>query len=183
MSQSPLPPHIRFQHHTLMYAATMSRRLASQAADADPVLPLRAENAPPSRSRASTKVADFLKIRTDFATRLRDRGYPGGWLRAVCEEIQYKVERPKALISAKAKTSDDDRELHVLKLTHNPTWEEIDLQPCWRELDGAWDELGAGYPKFRFLASFKKPASLGDRLNTVNRDTLEDYHRRLAENV
>ncbi|KAJ7504728.1 hypothetical protein B0H11DRAFT_2221466 [Mycena galericulata] len=55
-SQSPLPPHIRFQHHMPMYAATMSRRIASQAADADPVLPLRAENAPPSRSRASTKV-------------------------------------------------------------------------------------------------------------------------------
>ncbi|KAJ7711549.1 hypothetical protein B0H16DRAFT_1249645, partial [Mycena metata] len=133
--------------------------------------------------RLCSSEVDFLQIRTDFVKRLRDRGYPGRWLRAVFEEIRYKVERPHALKSAESKNSDDDCDLHVLKLTHNPTWEGIDLQPCWRELDGAWNELGAGYPKFKFLASFKKPASLGDRLNVVNRDTLEAYHRRLAENV
>ncbi|KAJ7186465.1 hypothetical protein C8R46DRAFT_861080, partial [Mycena filopes] len=133
--------------------------------------------------RLCSNEVDFLKIRTDFVKRLRDRGYPGKWLRSVLEEIQYRVQRPKALQSAELKSSDDDCDLHVLKLTHNPTWDGINLQPGWRELDDAWNELGAGYPKFKFLASFKKPASLGDRLNVVNRDTLEAYHRRLAENV
>jgi hypothetical protein len=133
--------------------------------------------------RLCSNEVDSLKIRTDFVKRLRDRGYPGKWLRSVIDEIQYKVERPRALKSTEPKNLDDDCDLHVLKLTHNPTWDGIDLQPVWRELGDAWNELGAGYPKFRFLASFKKPVSLGDRLNKVNRDTLEAYHEQLAENV
>ncbi|KAJ7460766.1 hypothetical protein FB451DRAFT_1371619 [Mycena latifolia] len=101
-----------------------------------------------------------------------------------CLPIQYKAERPKALKSPPPKgTADDGQELHVLKLTHNPVWDEIDLSPIWRELDEAWRGLEAGYPEYKFLASFKKPVSLGDRFNKNNCDMIETYHTRLVLNV
>ncbi|KAJ7076043.1 hypothetical protein B0H15DRAFT_791142, partial [Mycena belliarum] len=133
--------------------------------------------------RICSNELDFVRIRNDFASRLRERGYPGLWLRRIFDEIQYKAERPTALKSSAPKGSDNGPDLHVLKLTHNPVWDEIDLHPVWRDLDKAWRELEAGYPEFKFLASFKKPVALGDRFNKNNRDTLGAYHKRLAPNV
>ncbi|KAJ7733883.1 hypothetical protein B0H14DRAFT_3517257 [Mycena olivaceomarginata] len=122
--------------------------------------------------RICSKESDFTNIQKDFLVRLRERGYPGRWLEGVFEEIRYKVERPTVLKPNTADTDIEDPALHVLKLTHNPVWDDIDLNPFWRELAETWTELEAGYPEFRFMASFKKPTALGDRLNTTNRDTL-----------
>jgi hypothetical protein len=130
-----------------------------------------------------SKESDFANIRRDFLVRLRERGYPGRWLEGIFEEIRYKVERPTALKPNTADTDIEDPALHVLKLTHNPIWDDIDLNPFWRELAETWTELEAGYPEFRFMASFKKPTALGDRLNTTNRDTLSTYHASIATTV
>ena len=61
----------------------------------------------------------------------------------------------------------------VLKVTSNPTWDEMDFSPLWCELDNAWRVSGNGYSKYRFMASFQKPASLGDRFNVSNRNVLD----------
>ncbi|KAJ7291689.1 hypothetical protein C8J57DRAFT_1044376 [Mycena rebaudengoi] len=126
--------------------------------------------------RTCSSEADFAKIRTEFAIRLNPRGYPGRWLRNVFEEINYKAERFKALKPSEPKHSEGGPEIHVLKLTHNPIWDDINLSPIWRDLGDAWTKFGEGYPEFHFMASYKKPASLGDRLNIHNRKTLEAYH-------
>jgi hypothetical protein len=130
--------------------------------------------------RISSKESDFAKIRTDFMIRLRERGYPGRWLQNIFEEIKYKVERPTALKPNAAPTATGDLELHVLKLTHNPIWDNIKLSPVWRELAETWTEVGTGYPEFRFMASFKKPPTLGDQLNTTNRDILSTHFASIA---
>ncbi|KAJ7182468.1 hypothetical protein C8R43DRAFT_967276 [Mycena crocata] len=69
-------------------------------------------------------------------------------------------------------------DLHVLKLTHNPVWDRIDMRSVWRDLMDTWDDVGGGLPQYRFMASFKKPVALGDRFNRNNRLTLEAYHER-----
>ncbi|KAJ7119196.1 hypothetical protein C8R43DRAFT_857885, partial [Mycena crocata] len=125
--------------------------------------------------RICSRESDFARIRTDFMVRLRERGYPPRWLLNVFEEIKYKVERPTALKPIVHNTTQGAPVLHVLKLTHNPIWDEIDLNPIWRELNSSWKEFGIGYPEFRFMASFKKPPALGDRLNTTNRNILNTY--------
>jgi hypothetical protein len=51
----------------------------------------------------------------------------------------------------------------------------IDFNPIWGILREAWDECGLGKSTDRFLASFRKPASLGDVLNKINRETLNAY--------
>ncbi|KAJ6578414.1 hypothetical protein B0H19DRAFT_903711, partial [Mycena capillaripes] len=125
--------------------------------------------------RICSKESDFAKIRLEFDRRLRARGYPGRWLQRVFEEIQYRVERPGALTPSAPTTAVGGPDLHVLKLTHNPIWDNIELRPIWRELEDTWASLGGSYPQYRFMASFKKPFALGDRLNVNNRDTLEAY--------
>ncbi|KAJ7252098.1 hypothetical protein B0H12DRAFT_1233982 [Mycena haematopus] len=132
--------------------------------------------------RLCSKESDFAAIRTVFATRLRARGYPGRWLRDVFEEIGYEAARPTALMPTVDNTV-DCQEVHVLKLTHNPVWDDVDLSPFWHELADAWNEFGVGYPELRFMASFKKPVALGDRLNIHNRNTIEDYHKGLVAQV
>jgi hypothetical protein len=100
--------------------------------------------------RICSRESDFAKIQVDFMVRLRKHGYPGHWLQTVFDEIKYTVERPTAL-------KPGDPALHVLKPTHNPIWDDLNLNPVWHELDESWKEFGAGYPEFRFVASFKKP--------------------------
>jgi hypothetical protein len=78
--------------------------------------------------------------------RLRERGYPGRWLQHVFDEIEYKVERPNALKPTVHNNTAGDPALHVLKLTHNPVWDDINLTPIWRELNETWRNIGAGYP-------------------------------------
>jgi hypothetical protein len=107
----------------------------------------------------------------------------GRWLQNVFEEIRYTVEHPTALKPIMRNVTDGDPALHVLKLTHNPVWDEINLNPIWHELDETWREVGTGYSEFRFMASFKKPSALGDRLNTTNRSTLSTYHASIATPV
>jgi hypothetical protein len=119
--------------------------------------------------RICSKEANYARVQSEFMVRLRERGYPGIWLQRVFEEIKYKVEHPTALKPSAAHTDAGDPALHVLKLTHNPIWDDINLNPIWRELGETWSELRAGYPEFRFMASFKKPPALGDRLNTTKR--------------
>ncbi|KAJ7207473.1 hypothetical protein GGX14DRAFT_325954, partial [Mycena pura] len=133
--------------------------------------------------RICSKEPDFAKIRLEFDRRLRARGYPGRWLQRVFEEIEYKAERPTALTVPAALAADNELDLHVLKLTHNPAWVSIDLRPVWHDLEEAWTTLGTSYPHYRFMASFKKPVALGDRLNVNNRDTLGVYHASAASNV
>ncbi|KAJ6548949.1 hypothetical protein B0H19DRAFT_952624, partial [Mycena capillaripes] len=133
--------------------------------------------------RICSKEPDFARIQTEFMVRLRERGYPGCSLQCVFDEIKYKVECPTALKLSTAPTATEDHVLHVLKLTHNPIWDDINLNPIWRELAETWTKLGTGYPEFRFMASFKKPPTLGDRLNSTNRDTLSTYHASIAAPV
>lgn len=133
--------------------------------------------------RICSKEPDFANVRNDFVKRLRDRGYPGRWLRRVVDEVKYKVERPKALTPPMSKDPFGEPLLHVLKLTHNPVWDRIDLRPIWRDLQDTWTEFGVGLPQYRFMASFKKPIALGDRLNKNNRDTLEEYQKRTVLDV
>ncbi|KAJ7126570.1 hypothetical protein C8R43DRAFT_897741, partial [Mycena crocata] len=122
--------------------------------------------------RICFKESDFAAIRHDFCSRLRARGYPPHWLKNVFGEIEYRTERPTTLnprVSNDAVAGGSD--LHVLKLIHNPVWDEIDLTPIWRDLGDSWKEFGEAYPEFRFMASYNKPTALGDRLNKHNRDT------------
>ncbi|KAJ7263455.1 hypothetical protein C8J57DRAFT_1070637, partial [Mycena rebaudengoi] len=126
--------------------------------------------------RICSKESDFATIRKDFARRLNERGYPGKWLCSVFSEIEYKVERPNALKMLLPTQDNDDRELHVLKLTHNPVWDETDLSPILHELGDTWKEFGEAYPEFKFLASYKKPVTLGDWLNIHNHDTMKAFH-------
>ncbi|KAJ3803494.1 hypothetical protein F5876DRAFT_85218 [Lentinula aff. lateritia] len=42
---------------------------------------------------------------------------------------------------------------------------KVDFGRLWRELGDVWEEHGRGTLNLRFLASFAKPASLGDLLN------------------
>jgi hypothetical protein len=81
-----------------------------------------------------SKESDFANIQRDFLVRLCERGYPGRWLKGIFEEIRYKVERPTALKPNTADTDIEDPVLYVLKLTHNPIWDDIDLNPFWHEL-------------------------------------------------
>jgi hypothetical protein len=55
----------------------------------------------------------------------------------------------------------DDSELHVLKLSHNPVWDHIDLRPIWHDLHKTWNSVGDGLPQYHFMALYKKqsPAS------------------------
>jgi hypothetical protein len=131
--------------------------------------------------RICSSESDFANIRKEFAIRLSARGYPGRWLRSVFEEVNYTAERPNAL--EPSINTDGSPDVHVLKLTHNPVWEDVDLTPIWHDLGEAWKEFGHGYPEFDFMASYKKPVALGDQLNIHNRSTLEAYHARLALNV
>ncbi|PBK97137.1 hypothetical protein ARMGADRAFT_1045148 [Armillaria gallica] len=113
--------------------------------------------------RISSREEDFKKMQVLFIQRLRDRGYPGKWLRTVFSEVSYVIERHNALRS------------HSL----SPPWEcdsrLIDLSPIWRTLRDAWLECGLGCHSDRFLASFKKPESLGDIFNKMNKKTLIAY--------
>ncbi|KAJ7742235.1 hypothetical protein B0H16DRAFT_1323444 [Mycena metata] len=133
--------------------------------------------------RICPKESDFAKIQTVFMVRLRERGYPGRWLQQIFEEIKYKVERLTALKPIARDNATGDPVLHVLKLTHNPIWDGLDLNPLWREFNETWKEFGMGYPELQFMASFKKPHALGDRLNTINRETLNTYHTSIAAPV
>ncbi|KAJ6478271.1 hypothetical protein C8R45DRAFT_934031 [Mycena sanguinolenta] len=58
--------------------------------------------------------------------------------------------------------TDDGHEVHVLKSSHNPVWDDIDLSPIWHNLDECWKEFWIGYPEFRFMASYEKSVALGD---------------------
>lgn len=131
--------------------------------------------------RISSRIEDFAKIRKEFGIRLHARGYPGRWLENVFEEVSYRMERPKAL-QPRENISEEDP-VHVLKLTHNPLWDQVDFGPLWRELGDVWEEHGRGMPNLRFLASFAKPASLGDLLNVNNRDISQTYRDELAATV
>ncbi|KAJ6530620.1 hypothetical protein B0H19DRAFT_904980, partial [Mycena capillaripes] len=133
--------------------------------------------------RICSRESDYAKIQTNFMIRLRQRGYPGRWLQNVFAEVNYTVERPTALKPIVHNSTNGDPALHVLKLTHNPIWDELNLNPIWRELNETWKEFGMGYPEFQFMASFKKPTALGDRLNTTNRNTLKTYHTSIATPV
>ena len=116
--------------------------------------------------------SDFAIVRKDFAGRLNARGYPGRWLRSVFGEVVYRNERPSALNPRPSNDgSAGDSGLHVLKLTHNPVWDEVNLGPIWRELGDTWKEFGEAYPKLRFMASHAKPSALGDQLNKHNHTT------------
>jgi hypothetical protein len=97
--------------------------------------------------------------------------------------VDYRTERPQALKPPVLDTDGDDPDVHVLKLTHNPVWDNINLGPVWHDLDEAMKEHGFGYPEFKFMASYKKPVAMGDQLNVHNSDTLERYHKRSASNV
>ncbi|KAJ3964032.1 hypothetical protein EV361DRAFT_757056, partial [Lentinula raphanica] len=131
--------------------------------------------------RICSRLDDFAKTRKEFGIRLHARGYPGRWLEKVFGEVSYQVERPK--VFTPKPTELDDNLIHVLKLTHNPLWDTVDLGPLWQELGEVWEEHGSCTPNLRFLASFSKPASLGDRLNHSNREILEAYHDELAATV
>lgn len=131
--------------------------------------------------RICSREQDFMEICLLFFKRLRERGYPPRWLLRTFEDIEYKVERPTALLPSVA--TDGDFDLHVLKLTHNPVWDEIELRPILRNLEETWRLLECGYSGFHFMASFKKPVALGDRLNVNNRDALENYHMSTATPV
>jgi hypothetical protein len=69
---------------------------------------------------------------------LRERGDPGRWLQHVFDEIKYKAVRSTALKPAVRNTADGDPALHVLKLTHNTVWDDINLTPIWLELNETW---------------------------------------------
>ncbi|SJL17766.1 uncharacterized protein ARMOST_21327 [Armillaria ostoyae] len=126
--------------------------------------------------RISSREEDFKKMQVLFIQRLRDRGYPGKWLRTVFSEVSYVIERRNALKShSPSPPWECDSRLYVLKLTHNPVWDSIDLSPIWKTLRDAWLECGLGRHSDRFLASFKKPESLGDIFNKMNKKTLIAY--------
>ncbi|KAJ6477663.1 hypothetical protein C8R45DRAFT_780484, partial [Mycena sanguinolenta] len=92
--------------------------------------------------RICSKEPDFAKIRLEFDRRLRARGYPGRWLQRVFGEIEYKAERINALNVSTASAKDDEPELHVLKLTHNPVWDCTNLRPIWHDLEDTWTTMG-----------------------------------------
>jgi hypothetical protein len=72
--------------------------------------------------------------------------------------VSCSKEWPSALIArSETRNSDLAARLYVLKLTHNPLWEDVDLGPMWRILHEAWFECSLGKSEDRFLASFKKP--------------------------
>ncbi|KII94504.1 hypothetical protein PLICRDRAFT_659542, partial [Plicaturopsis crispa FD-325 SS-3] len=126
--------------------------------------------------RLSSKAEDFAKIRTLFSARLRARGYPGKWLRAVFSEVSYTEQRLTSLLVGSHRFGwDSAARLYVLKLTHNPLWEHVEFAPIWNTLRSAWDECGLGKSEDRFLASFKKPECMGDILNKINGETLKAF--------
>ncbi|KAJ7755117.1 hypothetical protein B0H16DRAFT_1315870 [Mycena metata] len=127
--------------------------------------------------RISSREEDFKRMQVLFTQRLCDRGYPGKWLSKVFSEVSYAEERPRALDSKLPipPWECEKHRLYVLKLTHNPIWEEINFNPIWGILREAWNECGLGKSTDRFLASFKEPAALGDVLNKINRETLNAY--------
>lgn len=130
------------------------------------------------------KEEDFKEIVKMFSSRLRARGYPGRWLRSVFSGVSYATERPKALTPRTPIPEWENKgRLYVLKLIHNPLWDSVDFGPIWKTLRDAWEETGLGKPDDRFLASFKKPESLSDRLNKINRETMEAYQAELAMTV
>ncbi|KAF8915727.1 hypothetical protein CPB85DRAFT_1217413, partial [Mucidula mucida] len=133
--------------------------------------------------RICSKEEDFAKIRTTFLQRLRARGYPGRWLTNVFDDVTYSAERPKALVDNSPPVVSDDPPIHVLKLTHNPLWDTVDFGPEWRQLERTWADSGTSIPDIQFLASFKKPTALGDKLNRHNLDAMRAYHNALAVNV
>ncbi|KAF8162243.1 hypothetical protein BJ912DRAFT_1006215 [Pholiota molesta] len=119
-----------------------------------------------------------------FSARLRARGYPGRWLRSVFSGVSYAAERPTALAPRPSIPEwQNGGKLYVLKLTHNPLWDSVEFGPIWKTLRDAWEETGLGRPGDRFLASFKKPEALSDRLNKTNRETVEAYQAELAVTV
>ncbi|KAI0065892.1 hypothetical protein BV25DRAFT_1797961 [Artomyces pyxidatus] len=126
--------------------------------------------------RISSREEDFSKITSLFVKRLRARGYPGRWLRSVLSEVSYVEQRPKALL-ARLPLSEEERarRLFVLKLTYNPLWDAVDFGPIWRTLRDAFEETGLGKVSDRYLASFKKPECIGDRLNKINRETIAAF--------
>lgn len=134
--------------------------------------------------RLSSREEDFKETVKMFSTRLRARGYPGRWLRSVFSGVSYATERPRALTPRIPLPEWENRDrLYVLKLIHNPLWDSVDFGPIWKTLRDAWEETGLGKPDDRFLASFKKPESLNDRFNKINRETIEAYQAELAMTV
>ena len=130
------------------------------------------------------KEEDFKEIVKMFSSRLRARGYPGRWLRSVFSGVSYATERPKALTPCTPIPEWENKgRLYVLKLIHNPLWDSVDFGPIWKTLRDAWEETGLGKPDDRFLASFKKPELLSDRLNKINREMTEAYQAELAMTV
>ncbi|KAF9016149.1 hypothetical protein BDZ89DRAFT_1141693 [Hymenopellis radicata] len=127
-------------------------------------------------------------IHNTFCKRLRARGYPGRWLRSVFDGVSYDDERlkaltPKPIPTANPADGEGDARLYVLKLTHNPIWDDVSFAPIWRPLHDGWIETGLGRAEDRFLASFKKPGSLGDALNKHNRDVINANQRESATTV
>jgi hypothetical protein len=90
--------------------------------------------------------------------------------------VSYAKERPKALLPCSQSLQapwENAARLYVLKLTHNPLWEEVDFGPMWKTLRNAWEECGLGKSDDRFLASFKRPEAMSDILNKTNVQTLK----------
>jgi hypothetical protein len=90
--------------------------------------------------------------------------------------VSYAEEHPKALLphpQTPISNWEPAAKLYVLKLTHNPLWEEVDFGPIWKTLHSAWVECGLGKSEDCFLTSFKKPESVSDTLNKLNGGILE----------
>ncbi|KAE9386139.1 hypothetical protein BT96DRAFT_1006383 [Gymnopus androsaceus JB14] len=115
--------------------------------------------------RISSKQEDFAKI--------------WRWFENVFEEISNLDEHPKAL-NPRSPCTDKDDPIHVLKLTHNPLWDNVDFGPLWQELGEVWEEHGRGTPNLCFLTSFAKPTSMGYQLNKNNRDIFKAFHSKIA---
>ncbi|KAJ7182934.1 hypothetical protein C8R43DRAFT_941019 [Mycena crocata] len=94
------------------------------------------------------------------------------------------VPRPKATLSASVTSSVDDFDRR-LRLRVD---KELDERKCKfdeRKPNNLHQYLPVetGYPEFHFMASFKKPTTLGDRLNTTNQNTLRTYHTSIVAPV
>ncbi|ORY76579.1 hypothetical protein BCR35DRAFT_256241, partial [Leucosporidium creatinivorum] len=127
--------------------------------------------------RSSSRYDDFLGSRLKFYYRLRARGYPPRWLNKQFFLVDWHRDRASTLVD-RIKAAPLDRGPLIYKVEYNPVWDYVDMPLVWKQTFGrvAKDDLPSLLgDRPSPVRPFRKPRSLGDLLNGLNKRALSGY--------